>query len=52
MSMLGYEVSDQEEMIVAINKAMDSATLDKETYTGLDMALSFLQGLWAEGYFD
>jgi hypothetical protein len=50
--MLGYELSDQENMVVAIQNAMNSSTLSKETYAGLDMAYLFLQGLWAEGYFD
>jgi hypothetical protein len=51
-TMLGYELSDQEEMVVAIALAMDSSTLSKATYEGLDKAYMFLQGLWAEGYFD
>ena len=49
--MLGYELSDQEAMVVAVQNAYRYVTTpeDKE---GLAMAESFLQGLWAEGYFD
>lgn len=49
--MLGYEVYDQELMIVAVQNAYKYATTleDKE---GLKLAEDFLHGLWAEGYFD
>jgi hypothetical protein len=49
--MLGYELSDQEDMVVAVQNAYKYVTTpeDKE---GLKMAEAFLQGLWAEGYFD
>ena len=49
--MLGYEVYDQELMVVAIQNAYKyvSTPEDKE---GLKLAEDFLQGLWAEGYFD
>ena len=49
--MLGYELYDQELMVVAIQNAYQyvSTPDDKE---GLKLAEEFLQGLWAEGYFD
>ena len=57
--MLGYEVYDQEEMINAIHDAKlfylrtPSDLIDKQPLVdGLERAISFLQGLWAEGYFD
>ena len=58
--MLGYEVYDQEEMVNAIHDAklfyiMKSGVeqVDKDPLVeGLLKAQDFLQGLWAEGYFD
>jgi len=57
--MLGYEVYDQEEMVVAIQNVKEfylkhpSDLMDKKTIIdGLNKAEDFLQGLWAEGYFD
>jgi hypothetical protein len=50
--MLGYELSDQEEMVVAIQNAMSLYDNRTNIYKGLAMAEEFLQGLWAEGYFD
>ena len=48
---LGYEVYDQELMVTAVQNAYKyvSTPDDKE---GLRLAEEFLQGLWAEGYFD
>jgi hypothetical protein len=57
--MLGYNESDLNRMINAIHDSklfylrypsdlMDKAPLRKD----LEDAVSFLQGLWAEGYFD
>jgi hypothetical protein len=52
--MLGYEMSDVDTMIDSIQDALK--VLDTESYrslhTGLWKAQDFLQGLWAEGYFD
>ncbi len=52
--MLGYEMADVDTMIDAIQEALK--VLDTESYkslhTGLWKAQDFLQGLWAEGYFD
>jgi hypothetical protein len=58
--MLGYELADQEDMINAIHDAKlfyirnsGVVYVDKDPIVeGLLMAISFLQGLWAEGYFD
>lgn len=52
--MLGYEMSDVDEMISAIQDVLK--TVDTESYrqlhTSLWKAQDFLQGLWAKGYFD
>lgn len=52
--MLGYTVSDLDMMIAFVNIA--SKELNKSgkagIATGLQDVSSFLQGLWAEGYFD
>ena len=57
--MLGYTESDLNKMINAIHDSKlfslrtQSDLMDKtELRTDLEMAFSFLQGLWAEGYFD
>jgi hypothetical protein len=57
--MLGYELEDLNKMINAVHDAKlfylrtPSDLMDKtELRTDLEMAVSFLQGLWAEGYFD
>ena len=50
--MLGYTQEDLNKMIEGINTALDSILPDKQSYEKLSMALDFLQGLWAEGYFD
>jgi hypothetical protein len=49
--MLGYELSDLNMMIASVNiasKQLNNSGIAK----GLDEVSSFLQGLWAEGYFD
>lgn len=49
--MLGYELSDLNMMIANINiasKQLNNSGIAK----GLEEVSSFLQGLWAEGYFD
>lgn len=49
--MLGYEKSDLDMMIASVNiasKQLGNSGIAK----GLDEVSSFLQGLWAEGYFD
>jgi hypothetical protein len=57
--MLGYEMADQEDMINAIHDAKlfyianaGDGFDTKPEVDGLLMAISFLQGLYAEGYFD
>jgi hypothetical protein len=58
--MLGYEVYDQEEMVNAIHDAKlfyirnsNVVKVDEDPIVeGLLKAQDFLQGLWAEGYFD
>ena len=56
--MLGYSKADLDTMINAVHDAKlfylryPSDLIDKtELRTDLEMAVSFLQGLWAEGYF-
>ena len=57
--MLGYEMADINEMINSVHDAKlfylrsPSDLMDKtQLRTDLEMTVSFLQGLWAEGYFD
>jgi hypothetical protein len=57
--MLGYTESDLNKMINAIHDSKlfylrtPSDLMDKtELRNDLEMAVSFLQGLWSEGYFD
>ena len=57
--MLGYTESDLNRMINAVHDAKlfylrtPSDLMDKtELRADLEMAVSFMQGLWAEGYFD
>jgi hypothetical protein len=57
--MLGYTLEDLNKMINAIHDSKlfylrtPSDLMDKsELRADLEMANSFLQGLWAEGYFD
>jgi len=57
--MLGYTESDLNRMINAVHDAKlfylrtPSDLMDKEPLMkDLEDAVSFLQGLWAEGYFD
>ena len=57
--MLGYDKKDLDRMINAVHDAKlfylrhPSDLMDKgELRTDLEITVSFLQGLWAEGYFD
>jgi hypothetical protein len=57
--MLGYTESDLNKMINAVHDAKlfylrtPSDLMDKtELRSDLEMAVSFMQGLWSEGYFD
>jgi hypothetical protein len=57
--MLGYDKKDLDRMINAVHDAKlfylryPSDLIDKgELRTDLEITVGFLQGLWAEGYFD
>ncbi len=50
--MLGYDLEDLNIMMDSLADAIASNKLDSRTLGGLTTSLSFLQGLWAEGYFD
>ena len=57
--MLGYEMADINEMINSVHDAKlfyirsTSNLVDQHLLVdGLEKTVSFLQGLWAEGYFD
>jgi hypothetical protein len=57
--MLGYEMADIDEMINSVHDAKlfyirsTSNLVDQKILVdGLEKTVSFLQGLWAEGYFD
>ena len=50
--MLGYTETDIAIMTDAIEDAIKSGRLSDEITDGLGKAQSFLDGLWAEGYFD
>ena len=50
--MLGYKLKDLNNMIHQINIAYEIIDGPAEVEKGLEMASDFLQGLWAEGYFD
>jgi hypothetical protein len=49
--MLGYTKTDLDEMSYFVGLAHDSSN-NKQLREGLAKAYSFLQGLWAEGYFE
>jgi len=54
--MLGYTMDDLDNMINAIHDSklfyLKSNGPDKDMGEKLHQAISFMQGLWAEGYFD
>ena len=50
--MLGYTSTDQSEMVEAITNAISLYDDRSNIHNGLVKAEDFLQGLWAEGYFD
>jgi hypothetical protein len=49
--MLGYETSDINMMLATINIACEQLG-NSGIAKGLEEISSFLEGLWAEGYFD
>ena len=51
ISMLGYETADLDMMIAHVNIAAKQLG-NSGIARGLEEVSSFLQGLWAEGYFD
>jgi len=51
-TMLGYTETDIAIMTDAMEDAIKSGRLSDEITDGLEKAQSFLDGLWAEGYFD
>ena len=50
--MLGYTETDIAVMTDAMEDAIKSGRLSSEITDGLEKAMSFFDGLWAEGYFD
>ncbi len=56
--MLGYELSDLNMMIdsleevIQIELSSQTSSISDVTLDGIKSSLSFLSGLWAEGYFD
>ena len=51
--MLGYTIDELDEMIRSVGLAKKSISNEETRINdGLDKAQEFLQGLWAEGYFD
>lgn len=50
--MLGYTSDDLDKWTVSLDSVLNRPGTDKEDVTNLFELLSFLQGLWAEGYFD
>ncbi len=56
--MLGYDVEDLNIMInslsdvVQMEEAAQTKSISSANLGGLKTSLSFLEGLWAEGYFD
>lgn len=53
--MLGYTLEDLDKMTACVNIVNSYIPLNSsndELREGLAMASDFLQGLWAEGYFD
>ena len=49
--MLGYETADLDMMIASVNIAIKQLG-NTGISRGLEEVSSFLQGLWAEGYFE
>ena len=52
--MLGYELKDLNDMVYGLDNAILIINSDENPaiYNYLVTARDFLQGLWAEGYFD
>jgi hypothetical protein len=52
--MLGYTEEDLNEMMNGLESVLTTVNSDDDPWLSgsLNMTLVFLQGLWAEGYFD
>jgi hypothetical protein len=50
--MLGYDEFDLSKMIMSIQDVSKDLDAPAHIKDGLNKAEDFLQGLWAEGYFD
>ncbi len=50
--MLGYTQDDINKMQACISLLSKADGIPKELRDGLEMANSFFDGLWSEGYFD
>jgi len=50
--MLGYEMSDVNEMTDGLTTVLEGIKEDPVLYQNVWKARDFLEGLWAEGYFD
>lgn len=52
--MLGYELKDLDDMIYSVRSILTvvDSNDDPWLHNNLAKTLDFLQGLWAEGYFD
>jgi len=52
--MLGYTEEDLNEMMNSLESVLTTVNPDDDPWLSgnLNMTLVFLQGLWAEGYFD
>jgi hypothetical protein len=52
--MLGYTREDLDDMVYALDSVLTTINSDDDPwlYNNTERAKEFLQGLWAEGYFD
>ena len=50
--MLGYTLDDINKMQACISLASQFPNIPPAIVEGMEMALSFFDGLWAEGYFE
>lgn len=50
--MLGYDLEDLNIMIDSLSDTISTGKINQKTLGGLTTTLIFLQGLWAEGYFE
>jgi hypothetical protein len=50
--MLGYEMKDLNDMTDGLTLVLSNIKSDPALYNNVWKARDFLEGLWAEGYFD